>query len=475
MLDEEVIKKNTQNVSERILIANVMLVVLLPALLFGGNSSIGSGLLAAFGLIAPVNIIIFSRVWPDAPRWVFFKYLLALSPFIALLAISIAGAANPCVVKIVVDKVQFFELLQDVSYPICSAAGSLGEALFPPFENLAIVATAVSVYFICDSRYILRRMLSYCVLGVTALAILGILLHLSSSFQSFGNIFTTRADYFSTFAKSSEWCVFAAIWMSAAFACALYSSAHKTLSSFVVSFRFLMLACACALFYTCMLTGAPVDSICAAAIFGIGMFLMAFSARPSFKDFARKIRHGHYTSALARLASPCAYLAACVFALSAGLGMFSDSISNPKERLLVYENSPITLEQKNLVLEDSAKLIREKPLFGWGSGSFPTIFSFAQGADVPYSGWSSPTSDLVKKLVENGVVGLCLAFLLPAFLFVYQLPRLHFGPAGFIMFCAVLSVAGLSIVCSPLEGGSVYASFWIILMSFFTWSKKNVE
>ena len=246
MLDEEVIKRNTQNISERILIANVLVMVLLSALLGGGNSESCSGLLIAFGIVAPVNVAIFRRVWPDAPRGLCLNYALSVSPYLALLAVAIAGVFNPCVEMASAGGVSAFRLLDNYSgSAIVSAADSAESALFPPLETLAIAAAALSVYFICGSRYILRRILSYCVMIAALLALVGLLLELSFSLENVNNVLNMRQDGFSTFSSSSQWCAFAMIWMGAAFACALYSSPHRRLSAFLFSFRFLMLACAC--------------------------------------------------------------------------------------------------------------------------------------------------------------------------------------------------------------------------------------
>lgn len=476
MLDEEVIKRNTQNISERILIANVLVMVLLSALLGGGNSESCSGLLIAFGIVAPVNVAIFRRVWPDAPRRLYLKYVLSISPYLALLAIAIAGVCNPCVEMASWGGVSAFRLLDNYSSAaITSAADSAESALFPAFETLAIAASALSVYFICGSRYILRRILSYCVMGAALLALLGLLLELSLSLENVNNVLRMRQDGFSTFSSSSEWSVFAMIWMGAAFACALYSSSYRRLSAFVLSFRFLMLACACVLFFTALLTGTPLERIFACSIFALGAFLFAVSALPEFGDIRRKLKSGEFGAIAAKFASPAAYFALAAFAVILIFAFFDKSVSNPDEKLIVSENSPITLRQKALVFEDSMKLIRERPVFGWGSGSFPTAFAFVQGSDTGASSWSSPTSDLLKKLVEDGFAGLALALLTPLALFLRQLARFDFGLSSVVMLGTICCVLLVSIVASPFESSCVYASFWFFLAGFFTWNRSDID
>ena len=84
MLDEEVIVKDAKNGSERMLILNVILMVLVPAVLFGGNTDLATGLFVALGILAPLNVINYKRIWIDAPNGTIPFYFLSLLPFPAL-------------------------------------------------------------------------------------------------------------------------------------------------------------------------------------------------------------------------------------------------------------------------------------------------------------------------------------------------------------------------------------------------------
>lgn len=68
MLDEEVIVKGSKHSGERLLIVNVIMMVMVPALIFGGNSELARGLFIALGIVAPLNVINYKRIWIDAPR-----------------------------------------------------------------------------------------------------------------------------------------------------------------------------------------------------------------------------------------------------------------------------------------------------------------------------------------------------------------------------------------------------------------------
>ena len=68
MLDEEAVLNGARNGNESFLVANVLAMTAIPALLLGGGSALAGGLFLAFGVLAPLNVLAYSRGWTDAPR-----------------------------------------------------------------------------------------------------------------------------------------------------------------------------------------------------------------------------------------------------------------------------------------------------------------------------------------------------------------------------------------------------------------------
>ena len=122
MLDEEVIVKDAKNGSERLLILNVILMVLTPAVLFGGNSDLATGLFIALGILAPLNVINYKRIWIDAPNGTIPFYFLSVLPFVISMVIAIIGIFNNVLISSEVGTKGFFRLYteNDRNHCVCN-------------------------------------------------------------------------------------------------------------------------------------------------------------------------------------------------------------------------------------------------------------------------------------------------------------------------------------------------------------------
>ena len=63
MLDEEVIIKTERNNSERLLFANVIILLVVSTVAFGGNTEFVKGLLIAMGIIPIINVFTYRYTW----------------------------------------------------------------------------------------------------------------------------------------------------------------------------------------------------------------------------------------------------------------------------------------------------------------------------------------------------------------------------------------------------------------------------
>ena len=161
--------------------------------------------------------------------------------------------------------------------------------------------------------------------------------------------------------------------------------------------------------------------------------------------------------------------------VSAGM-MFADSYADPEERLLVNSKDPysMNLAQRESLVVNGMNLIKDRYLFGWGTSSYTALTAFMQDSDFGDDPWLSPKSDLLQKIIENGIAGLVLHMLTPLMFLLLWLFRRRFSLPGTLMLLTVLCVAATGIIDFPFQSPAVMLGIWVLMMSAFRWDNAKV-
>lgn len=466
MLDEEAVLNGARNGNESFLVANVLAMTAIPALLLGGGSALAGGLFLAFGVLAPLNVLAYSRGWADAPKHTFALYLLALSPLIAQLALTLAGS------PVLAEDANGNLTLAQTDAPIVSAAFPFSAAVFSDLANLAAAACGLSILFITSSRYIIRKILFAGACMAAGLSVFGLLKIPLETIPQLP-LPSLGGHSFSTFADAPQWAAFGMLWLGAAFATALGSPQRFRLETFATSQRLAAVAVAAAILLGILKAGTPVEKTLALALAGASFALLALDTLPTKRNAGRNAAARHLKSEYKRahLAVPAAcYAAAAVAAFLFAAKTVSDESADGAGGL--FETS-IPAEIRAGILEDSRKLAETAPATGWGSASYKTLMAFSQGADLGGEPTESPRSDLLQKLVENGKVGLILAAIAPIFLFAGTLFGGGFSAASLALLLSAVAVAAAGVVDAPFQSTAVSASFWIIAAAAYKWKRSK--
>jgi O-antigen ligase len=111
-------------------------------------------------------------------------------------------------------------------------------------------------------------------------------------------------------------------------------------------------------------------------------------------------------------------LAALVYGAWIGLGpvasRFARTVQQPDDRLTIWT--------------DSWRLVEQRPLFGWGAGTFPAVYGTVR-TEASDLRWMEAHNDYLQFLCELGVVGLLL-FFVPLFVLVGRLTRRAWRSTG---------------------------------------------
>ena len=479
MLDEDVVIKTTRNVNETVLVWNVVLAVLIPFIFFGGSSDILTGLFVSLGVVAPINTLNYMFTWQPRPHIQTMKFGAYCLPFIVLLGISIIGIYNGGIDSVILGG-YVYNYIGDMKD--CLMINVSPSALNSILENLVTFFAflcGLSIFLITDSRFVIRKFLVWTSSLGALITVLGCLLMFTWNFE--GSIFAnTTDDFFSIFPCSAHWASWGILWLGASLAVAIFSVQRFRSFSFFYSLRFLCLVTSMVLYACILIAGKPLHQIFGSLIFAVAISMICYDMIP-LKMNARKhemLRHiSSHSKRLKKLQFPfvCYGLLAClswIVAISIAV-----DICNNSKLLFVDEGNPnsITYVEKMSVIEDAKRMLTEdRFMFGYGSASFPWIFSLHQGSDLGVQPWKSPNSDLLHELVENGVIGIILSALPFVYFFVRWLVKMQFSRSGMIMMMSVVSILLLSIVEIPFQNIAVLVSFWVVAMSVFRWDDAKV-
>ncbi len=470
MLDEDVILKDAKNASERFLLTNAMLMVLVPALFLGGESDATKTLFVALGILAPINVFTYRQIWIDAPTGTIRRYLLSLLPLFVSIAIYICGTFDSLLWESEKSSEGYFRLITKNPSLIVSASSSTLSSFISEFTMLSAAACAFSIFFITDSRYIIRRIFLFCAAGAAIFAMFGFLYKIPLLSKIILPIFGD--DAFSTFKDSSQWSGFAIAWIGAALSIIIYSSQRYRLFTFLISLKFIAISIVAILLLSILVAGSYLDILLALILTSLGFILVCIDTIPTQENLERhytsKYVHSKYKKLKLSVAPAFYFL---IFVVT-----FVGAIFVTKSLVDSYDDktNPVLVERAN-IKADAIQLVKERPIFGWGTASFKNVFAFRQGADFGDAPYSSPKSDLLKKLVENGYVGIFLLAISPFIFFVRWLVKFRFSKSGMVLCVATLSILILSIFEGPLQSAATLQSFWLLLITTFKWEDCEVR
>ncbi len=482
MLDEEVIIKTPKHSCEIYLISNILIMLATAAFLFGGSAHFSEALLITMGIIAPINVLIYKHVWLDAKPLTTTKYALLLSPYLIVLLLTIFSFFNPLITEEIFGSSTYFSLNNLNSALPATAAYDMLVAILSDLTTISVVACALSIYFITDSRFILRTIFFWSAIIVAVLSLLGFVFIFVYDFFNVNLHFEILGPRsFATFPDKFHWSSFATIWLGATLAISLYSSQNFNFNNFIFSFRFMVLALAAVIFASAIYTATPMQMLSIYGLCCLGFMLLALDVRPTELNLTRHEPNRSWHSKKKRFTRGIApmflygIIALVMFVMAAKT--LNDSLFDPEERMLCdsTDKYSITYKERIELFNNSYKVAAERPLFGWGTSSYPVVMAFKQDSSMGYSPWLSPRSDLLKIIIENGVVGLFLVALTPMIFFLFWVLRCSISKSGLLMFVTCTMILLQSVLDYPFQSPAVLLSFWILFVGMFKWENAKVR
>ncbi len=477
MLDEDTVIKTLRNNNEYLLLFNIVFAVSFPVILFGAPSELVAGVFISLGIVAPINVCNYISAWSPTPNKQLRFFLLCATPFLISLVITIIGMINGGLIAENIGENSYLKLAQFNKFTPMNAFAHPLTPISGELVSIMAFLAGLSIFMITDSRFVIRKILLATTTTVIVISILGVLIGLIGDCAQLQ--FQTYKNSFATFVDGSQWASFAIIWLGASWAMALYSGQKFRFIPFVNSVRFLGIALAVLLLFGVVIAGKPIHQFFALLISAVALAMFANDVAPIQSNTHRHemLRHiSSHSARLKKMKAPFAVYSLLALIMLLGVIKVVLEIKNDTSLLLTdtSNKNAITYAEKSALWQDSAEMITEnRLLFGYGTASFSNVFSFHQGSDLD-SVWTSPQSDLLQKLLENGVVGLALNSLTFLFLLIRWLCKRSFSAGGIIMMMSVLAILLISIVENPFQSIAVLTSFWILVMSWFRWDDAKV-
>lgn len=472
MLDEDVVLKFARYTNERVLIINAFLMAILPAIFNGGNSMIAMCLIFSIGLIAPINVISYPRIWVDAQEYVRLKYFVSILPIAALLCLTIFRASTPAISELYIEG-EAFDYISNFE-EISLAFTDSFTAICALITLLALFAVGASIYFITQSRFIIQTLISLCCAGVAILTFFGVLSSLADYFEVPAVLGFFTSESFATFDNAEDWAAFAFLWSCALFAVTIYTPQRFRLLNMLQSIRTLILAIATAIALSALYTGSPIFKIFVCIELCIVFAVYALNTFPSEKNLKMHWRSARSSRMpkrpLKEVILPFAMYS--IIAIAFALLAFKFHASY-RAFCSSDEGVALALERASLD-QDTMDIIKERPLYGWGAASFPAVFALKQGDDVKMQKLETPSSDYLRARAEYGVLGIALVAIIPLLLWLKVMLKNGISKSGIIFASSIALILLYSYFSTPFLSVSVLASFWIIFFCYLAWEKAEI-
>lgn len=324
------------------------------------------------------------------------------------------------------------------------------------------------IYFSClnvalavERRSVVRLVLAAAVANALALSIFGTVQKLvASTGIYFGAIKSPQDYFFASFVYDNHWGAFIILMMGACLGLILrYSSGSKG-GGFFHGPALVGFVSAILIGISVPMSGARICTV----LLGI---LTAAALVKGAPAVSRALRMSGVAPATANIGISLALLLAAAGAWIIAGDVIRSRASKAKEQVAAAW-AERGLGARSIVYHDTWRMARARPLFGWGMGSFPSVFALyntqeSKGDRIPVI-YHDAHSDWIQSVAELGFVGTALigaAVVLPA----VSLRKRRVPPLPYFLLAGCVIVAAYAWVEFPFGNVAVVLAWWLCFLS----------
>ncbi|MGE9292209.1 MAG: O-antigen ligase family protein, partial [Puniceicoccales bacterium] len=431
MLEEEFPSPGPKTSGEKAVQWHIIAFGLLSILLFGGAASFSVPYLGALGWIGMVIYFWHCSDLNDHSSRPRLTYLCYIAPVLICIVVYIIGIWHPPVEEIEEGGVTYLLLHEIRSWlPVTTLPLETWSAIF---LASGIYMAALNMLLVISVEDVTRRILLILGICVTILATIGYLQAiLKSDNRLLGFIYVPTGSYFSVFPHPHGWASFALLWTGAMIGLGSHYIRHMRFRVFLDRGGIWFLVAVAILISSVICTGTGLHLLCLSFLLSLACF-DTFSNLRSRKKMAKLL-----------------FFVAGFVILAGGVALFAYRLPLATQSLLSIEMIPsvgLSWKEQCLIYKDAWELFMDKPVFGWGAGSFRTMMTFYQETELGTSVYQAAHNDALQLLVEYGLLGAVAWIIVPAIVFIRFLRLKAQRPLSWYLFgtCTlglILAMAG---------------------------------
>jgi hypothetical protein len=319
-----------------------------------------------------------------------------------------------------------------------------------------IYLSCLNLALAVSHRRIIRFLLAAAVANALALALFGIVQKLADSKGIyFGAVKSPQEFFFASFVYDNHWSSFCILMLGACIGLIIRYSHGIRGSGFFRGPALSGLAAALLIGSSIPLSGSRVCTILLGMLIALGI--------------ARGMPRIHGALRFSG-ASPLGALAAITFAVILTIGgvwmiagtSIQERTAKTKEQVAAIWAQG-GMGSRSIVYHDTMRMARDRILFGWGMGSFPTVFplynSQESKVDVLPIIYHDAHSDWIQSVAEIGLAGTSLiaaAALIP----ILTIRHSKIRPIPFFLFAGIALIVAYALIEFPFGNVAVVLSWW---------------
>jgi hypothetical protein len=353
------------------------------------------------------------------------------------------------------------------------------EALFMPLHVSWFVPSTVraglslralwlfdGLYFSClnlalavRSRHVIRLVFATVVGNALLLSVFGIVQKLAGSTGIFFGLVRSPQDFFfSSFVYDNHWGAFVILMLGACVGLALRTIEGAQGAGFFRGPAAMGLVAAGLLATSVPLSGSRACTL-------LVMLLLAVALFRGIPRIARVLRHsGVPTGAALSGTVLAAAIAIGGFWMTAGDAITARAVKTREQAVAIWADGG--LGSRGVLYRDTWRMACDRLLFGWGMGSYPTVFPFYNSIKANRDGipqiYHDAHSDWLQSLSELGLAGTALigaAVALPSM----AIGRRKVSQLPLFLLCGCVLVALYSLIEFPFGNVAVVLAWWLCL------------
>lgn len=423
---------------------------------FGGGSVVVDCALAVTLVVGPFLLQGFHRLGAGAFDNPFPLFAVALLPVLFMIGVAIWGIFEPSVERIGAGGTIFIGLNGPVRWIPTSTLAEFH--WLEPLARASAYATPIMLIFFVESQYAVRKILNVGAVAVVLVAGLGLFQAVFGAERVLWLVPAGGSAFFGTFSHAHDFAGVGLLWLVVYIGMLRQWIGEMGWNPFLSRCGLWAFAGALALIVSIFWVGASVHRAILALILSVAMLRASVDAFFASRSRRRRLSRGF------------GFLVSSLAAGVLTVWLSWDAIHSTQPAPF-----GIPWHEHRALLHQGWEIFMQRPLFGWGVGSYPVVAAFYPIPALSDQLIDNPFSSLLNLLAEQGIFGLVIWSLPVVALCVMYLFSRRKPINSTRLFFAVSVALLLGLVTPAFENMAFLFSFWLLLVCGCLWTINDAK